>query len=52
MPENQTEIYYIAGDDIELMKKNPNISALKKRNFEVLLFDRPLDEFAFQEVRD
>lgn len=34
------------------MKKNPNIAALKKRNQEVLLFDRPLDEFAFQEVRD
>lgn len=34
------------------MKRNPAVQVLKKKNYEVLLFDRPLDEFAFQEVRD
>lgn len=33
------------------MKKNPLIQKLLKQGYEVLLFDKPLDEFAFQEVQ-
>lgn len=33
------------------MKHNPIIAKLLKKGQEVLLFDRPLDEFAFQEVQ-
>lgn len=33
------------------MKANPLIQKLVKKGYEVLLFDRPLDEFAFQEVQ-
>lgn len=33
------------------MKQNPLIKKLLQKNYEVLLFDRPLDEFAFQEVQ-
>lgn len=33
------------------MKHNPIIAKLLKKGYEVMLFDRPLDEFAFQEVQ-
>jgi len=49
--DGQKEIYYISGDDIKIMKQNPLIKKLLQKNYEVLLFDRPLDEFAFQEVQ-
>lgn len=47
----QKDIYFIPGDNEKQMKKNPLIQKLLSKGYEVLLFDRPLDEFAFQEVQ-
>jgi HSP90 family molecular chaperone len=52
MVDGQDDIYFIAGDDIKLLKSNPNLQILKRKDYEVLMFDRPLDEFAFQEIKD
>jgi len=49
--EGQDQIYFIPGDNVEAMKKNPLIQKLLNKGYEVLLFDKPLDEFAFQEVQ-
>lgn len=33
------------------MKQNPLITKLENMGFEILLFDKPIDEFAFQEIK-
>lgn len=51
MAEGQKDIYFISGDNIKAMKQNPLITKLENMGFEILLFDKPVDEFAFQEIR-
>jgi len=43
MGAKQKEIYYITGDDKELLKRNPNLEYFKKNEIEVLLLIDPLD---------
>jgi len=33
------------------MKANPLISKLEKMGYEIVFFDKPIDEFAFQEIK-
>lgn len=48
--ESQKEIYFISGDDYKQLKLNPLIAKLVKKDIEVLFFDKPIDEFAFQDI--
>ncbi|MFL9826819.1 molecular chaperone HtpG [Rhodoplanes sp. SY1] len=41
--ENQTEIYYLAGEDLDRLKANPKLEAAKARGIEVLLLTDPVD---------
>jgi len=41
----------LSGDNVKAMKVNPLISKLEKMGFEILFFDKPIDEFAFQEIK-
>lgn len=43
MDPKQNEIYYITGDDKELLKRNPNLEYFEKNEIEVLLLTDPLD---------
>ena len=43
MAEKQKEIYYITGDDKELLKRNPNLEYFTKNEIEVLMLTDPLD---------
>ncbi len=46
MPEEQKDIYYLAGEDIESLKRMPQLEAIKDKGFEVLLLNERVDEFA------
>jgi molecular chaperone HtpG len=56
MKEGQSAIYYISGDDVELMSKSPQLEGYARKGVEVLLLSDPIDEFwigavgAFNEV--
>ncbi|HEX9521830.1 MAG TPA: molecular chaperone HtpG, partial [Reyranella sp.] len=42
---NQTEIYYLVGENAERVKSNPKLEAARARGIEVLLLTDPIDAF-------
>jgi len=50
--ENQENIYYISGEDREILIKSPLIQSLIQKNIEVLLLDDPVDEFCMQNLAE
>lgn len=52
MPEKQDQIYYLSGEDLEIMDKLPNLQMFKKKNLEVLLLTDHLDEPCLQKLAD
>lgn len=45
MGNEQKEIYYITGDDVQTLFCNPMLDAFKQKGIEVLLLTDPIDEF-------
>jgi molecular chaperone HtpG len=45
MKEGQDTIFYITGDDIDTLRRSPQIEGFKARGVEVLLLTDPVDEF-------
>ena len=45
MPESQTAIYYIIGEDPEDVKRSPQLEGFRDRGVEVLVLTDPVDEF-------
>ena len=45
MPKEQQEIYYITGDDVNILANNPQLEVFKQKGIEVLLLVDPIDEF-------
>jgi molecular chaperone HtpG len=45
MKEGQDAIYYIAGEDVDTLRRSPQIEGFKVRGLEVLLLADPVDEF-------
>jgi len=41
----------LAGDNVKALKQNPLIVKLEKIGYEIIFFDKPIDEFAFQEIK-
>ena len=52
MKPKQEYIYYIAGEDREVLFKSPLIQKLKEKDIEVLLLDDPIDEFCIQNLSE
>lgn len=52
MKEGQKAIYYLTGEDINVLKQSPCIEALKTKGYEVLLMTDPIDEYVMQQVRE
>ena len=45
MKDNQDGIYYLTGENIDLMKASPHLEGFKAKGLEVLLLDTSIDEF-------
>ncbi len=45
MKQDQKEIYYITGDNLESLKNHPHLEQLKDKGFEVMLMTDPVDEW-------
>src|SRR6202008_1635899 len=45
LKENQTAIYYLAGDDMERLRASPHLEGFRARGIEVLLLADPVDSF-------
>jgi len=52
MPEGQSAIYYIVGDDAEAVQRSPHLEGFKAKGVEVLLLSDPVDEFWVPAVGD
>ena len=50
MNENQKNIYYIAGDNIDILKSSPFLDRFTKNNFDVLFMTDPVDEYMCQRL--
>ena len=48
MAEGQEKIYYISGENVERISKLPQVQALAKKGYDVLLFTDEVDEFVPQ----
>ena len=52
MNAKQEFIYYLAGEDKEVLLKSPLLQKLRERDIEVLLLDDPIDEFCIQNLTE
>ncbi|MFW9988286.1 MAG: molecular chaperone HtpG [Candidatus Odinarchaeota archaeon] len=52
MKEDQMDIFYLVGENINSMKMSPHLGYYDKNNIEVILFDDPIDNFVMMNVRD
>lgn len=50
MPEDQKQIFYVGGESLSTIEKNPNLEAFRSRNLEVLYLTDPVDEFVLSHV--
>lgn len=52
MKAEQTEIYYMTGEDVTALRRSPQLEGFVSRGIEVLLLSDPVDDFWLQSVRD
>ncbi|RDX99804.1 Endoplasmin-like protein [Mucuna pruriens] len=52
MKAGQKDIFYITGTNKEQLEKSPFLERLKKKNFEVIFFTDPVDEYLMQYLMD
>merc|ERR1711970_1097830 len=52
MQESQESIYYMSGENLEVMRKAPSLQVFKKKDIEVLMLSDHLDEPCIQKLAD
>ncbi|WP_435641352.1 molecular chaperone HtpG [Micavibrio aeruginosavorus] len=52
MKDGQDSIYYITGENLEMLKNSPQIEGFKARGIEVLLMTDTIDDFWLQQIHD
>ena len=52
IPETQTEIYYLVGENLNTMKLSPHLGYYNENNMEVILFEDPIDNFLMMNVHE
>lgn len=50
MPEDQEQIYYICGQNLSTIARNPNLEIFRKRETEVLYLTDPVDEIVLSNL--
>lgn len=48
--EDQTQIYFVGGADVDSINRNPQLEVFKKKNLEVLYLPDPVDEFLLTQM--
>jgi molecular chaperone HtpG len=52
MPADQTDIYYLAGEQRSLLEHSPSLEVFRHRGWDVLLLTDPIDEFVIPSLTD
>merc|ERR1711894_526718 len=52
MKENQKDIYYITGENKEIVCQSSFVERLKKRGLEVVYMTEPIDEYVVQQMKE
>ncbi|HDI61128.1 MAG TPA: molecular chaperone HtpG [Desulfobacteraceae bacterium] len=52
MKPDQNEIYYITGDNLNVLHHSPHLERLKEKGYEVLLMADPIDEWVVQALTE
>jgi molecular chaperone HtpG len=52
MPSEQSKIYYITGDNLQVIKQSPFLEKLRQKGFDVLFMVDPIDEYMMQHVTE
>ncbi|KAJ7966879.1 heat shock protein 90 [Quillaja saponaria] len=52
MKSGQKDIFYLTGTNKEQLEKSPFLERLKKKNYEVIFFTDPVDEYLMQYLMD
>ena len=52
MPEEQEEILYLLGENIQTLKRSPHLEYYQKLDHEVILFTEPIDNFVVMHVTE
>merc|ERR1712170_105783 len=52
MKENQKDIYYITGENLDVVKSSAFVERLKKRGLEVVYMIEPIDEYVVQQLKE
>ena len=52
MPEDQKNIYFLSGENLESIKDSPFLEALQKKNYNVLLMTEAIDEYMVQQLKE
>ncbi len=50
MPEGQTDIYYLIGEEVEPLRRSPYLEVFRAKGQDVLLLSDPIDEFALPQL--
>jgi molecular chaperone HtpG len=52
MPENQKDIYYIAGESVNSVKHSSFVEGVVKKGYDVLFMTDPIDEYVLQQLHE
>jgi len=52
MKENQKDIYYITGENKDIVQQSAFVERLKKRGLEVVYMTEPIDEYVVQQMKE
>jgi molecular chaperone HtpG len=52
MPADQSDIYYLAGEQRSVLEHSPSLEVFRHRGWDVLLLTEPIDEFVFPSLAD
>jgi molecular chaperone HtpG len=50
MPEEQKDIFYLAGEERSVLEHAPSLEAYRRKNWDVLLLTDPIDPFVFPAI--